>query len=166
LENYFEVMYLDSFKLIQLGTVEMIQRWRTLIDMQRTRIQFLVPTWQLKTTYSSSFSGSNTCSCFCGHCMYLVHIYECWQNTHTHKTNKQINKEVNKQINNSGIGLMRGLSVWPWMSWNSLCRSVCLQTQRSTFLCLPSAGIEGMWHPACTNKYFQPVRMTHAQLCS
>jgi hypothetical protein len=26
LENYFEVMYLDSFKLIQLGTVEMIQR--------------------------------------------------------------------------------------------------------------------------------------------
>jgi hypothetical protein len=36
--------------------------------------------------------------------------------------------------------------VWPWLSWNSLCRPGWPRTQKSTCLCLPSAGIKGMCH--------------------
>jgi hypothetical protein len=32
----------------------------------------------------------------------------------------------------------QGFSVWPWLSWNSLCRPGWPRTQRSTCLCLPS----------------------------
>ena len=34
----------------------------------------------------------------------------------------------------------QGFSVQPWMSWNALCRPGRLRTQKSTCLCLPSAG--------------------------
>ena len=40
----------------------------------------------------------------------------------------------------------QGFSVWPWLSWNSLCRPGWPHTQKSTCLCLPSAGIKGMCH--------------------
>jgi hypothetical protein len=41
----------------------------------------------------------------------------------------------------------QGFSVWPWLSWNSLCRPGWPQTQKSTCLCLPSAGIKGCQAP-------------------
>jgi hypothetical protein len=39
-----------------------------------------------------------------------------------------------------------------WLSWNLLCRPSWLQIQRSTCLCLPSAGIKGMCHH-CSAKH-------------
>jgi hypothetical protein len=44
--------------------------------------------------------------------------------------------------------LRQGFSLKPWLSWNSLCRPGWPQTQRSTCLCLPSAGIKGVRHHA------------------
>jgi hypothetical protein len=47
------------------------------------------------------------------------------------------------------IGFSRQVfSVYPWMSWNSLCRPGCPLTQKSSCLCLLSAGIKGMHHQA------------------
>jgi hypothetical protein len=40
----------------------------------------------------------------------------------------------------------QGFSVYPWLSWNSLCRPSWPQTQRSSCLCLPSARIKGLSH--------------------
>jgi hypothetical protein len=40
----------------------------------------------------------------------------------------------------------QGFSVYPWLSWNSLCRPGWPRTQKSTCLCLPSAGIKGLRH--------------------
>jgi hypothetical protein len=40
----------------------------------------------------------------------------------------------------------QGFSVKPWLSWNSLCRPGWPWTQKSTCLCLPSAGIKGVRH--------------------
>jgi hypothetical protein len=40
----------------------------------------------------------------------------------------------------------QGSSVWPWLSWNSLCRPGWPRTQKSACLCLPSAGIKGVRH--------------------
>jgi hypothetical protein len=40
----------------------------------------------------------------------------------------------------------QGFSVWPWLSWNSLCRPGWPRTQRSACLCLPSPGIKGVRH--------------------
>ena len=37
-----------------------------------------------------------------------------------------------------------GFYVYPWLSWNSLCRPGWPQIQQSTCLCLPSAGIKGL----------------------
>jgi hypothetical protein len=48
----------------------------------------------------------------------------------------------------------QGFSVQPWLSWNSLCRPGWPQTQKSAFLCLPSAGIKGMCHHAQLNLLF------------
>jgi hypothetical protein len=42
----------------------------------------------------------------------------------------------------------QGFSVYPWLSWNSLCRPGWPQTQKSACLCLPSAGIKGVRHHA------------------
>jgi hypothetical protein len=43
----------------------------------------------------------------------------------------------------------QGFSVYPWLSWNSLCRPPGWpRTQRSTCLCLPSARIKGVSHYA------------------
>jgi hypothetical protein len=42
----------------------------------------------------------------------------------------------------------QGFSVYPWLSWNSLCRPGWPQTQKSACLCLPSTGIKGMCHHA------------------
>jgi hypothetical protein len=39
-----------------------------------------------------------------------------------------------------------GLSVQPWLSWNSLCRLGWPRTQKPACLCLPSAGIKGVHH--------------------
>jgi hypothetical protein len=39
-------------------------------------------------------------------------------------------------------------SVEPWLSWKSLCRPGWPRTQKSTCLCLPSAGIKGVCHHA------------------
>jgi hypothetical protein len=46
------------------------------------------------------------------------------------------------------IFLRQGFSVYPWLSWNSLCRPGWPQTQKSACLCLPSAGIKGVRHHA------------------
>jgi hypothetical protein len=42
----------------------------------------------------------------------------------------------------------QGFSVWPWLSWNSLCRPGWPRTQKFTCLCLlsASAGIKGVCH--------------------
>jgi hypothetical protein len=37
--------------------------------------------------------------------------------------------------------LRQGFSVYPWLSWDSLCRPDWPQTQKSSCLCLPCAGI-------------------------
>jgi hypothetical protein len=42
--------------------------------------------------------------------------------------------------------LKQGFSVYPWLSWNSLCRPGWPQTQKSVCFCLPSAGIKGVRH--------------------
>ena len=42
--------------------------------------------------------------------------------------------------------LRRGFSVQLWLSWNSLCRPGWPQTQKSSCLCLPNAGIKGVHH--------------------
>ena len=39
-----------------------------------------------------------------------------------------------------------GFSVYPWLSWNSLCRSGWPQTHKSTCLCLTSAGSKSVHH--------------------
>jgi hypothetical protein len=44
--------------------------------------------------------------------------------------------------------LRHGFSVYPWLSWNSLCRPGCSRTQKSTCLWLHSAGIKGVSHHA------------------
>jgi hypothetical protein len=38
--------------------------------------------------------------------------------------------------------------VYPWLSWNSLCRPGWPWTQKSTCLCLPSAGTKVVCHHA------------------
>jgi hypothetical protein len=40
----------------------------------------------------------------------------------------------------------QGFSVYLWLFWNSLCRPGWPRTQKSTCLCLPSAGIKGVRH--------------------
>jgi hypothetical protein len=46
-----------------------------------------------------------------------------------------------------GFGFSRqGFSVYPWLAWNSLCGPGWPGTQKSTCLCLPSAGIKGVSH--------------------
>jgi hypothetical protein len=44
-----------------------------------------------------------------------------------------------------------------WLTWNSLYRPGWLQTQKSTCLCLPSAGIKGVCHhcPASNFGFFK-----------
>jgi hypothetical protein len=42
----------------------------------------------------------------------------------------------------------QGFSVYPWLSWNSLCRPGWPRTQKSPCLCLPSAGTKGVRHHA------------------
>jgi hypothetical protein len=42
--------------------------------------------------------------------------------------------------------LRQGFSVSPWLSWNSFCRPALSWTQKSTYLCLPSAEIKGVCH--------------------
>jgi hypothetical protein len=46
-----------------------------------------------------------------------------------------------------------GFSVLLWLSWNSLCRPGCPQTQKFACLCLPSVENKGVCHhrPACPN---------------
>jgi hypothetical protein len=60
----------------------------------------------------------------------------------------------------------QGFSVWPWLSWNSLCRPGCPQTRKSTCLCLPSAGINS-WrdHTKELLVVFQPIFATSADSC-
>jgi hypothetical protein len=45
-----------------------------------------------------------------------------------------------------GGGPRQGFSVYPWLSWNSLCKPGLPRTQKSTCLCLPNSGIKGMHH--------------------
>ena len=42
--------------------------------------------------------------------------------------------------------LRQGFSVWPLLSWNSICRLGCPQNQRSPLLCLMHGGIKGVHH--------------------
>jgi hypothetical protein len=53
----------------------------------------------------------------------------------------------------------QGFSVYPWLSWNSLCRPGWSQTQKSTCLCLPSAGIKG--HHCLALRYI----LNHPWIC-
>jgi hypothetical protein len=63
----------------------------------------------------------------------------------------------------------QGFSVYPWLSWNSLCRSGCPQTQKSACLCLLSAGIKGVHHHALLFLSFcgslLPFVCVHVCLC-
>ena len=51
--------------------------------------------------------------------------------------------------------LRQGFSAYPWLSWNLICTTAWPRTQRSTCLCLPSAGIKGVclttWHKYIIN---------------
>ena len=49
--------------------------------------------------------------------------------------------------------LKHGCSMWPWLSWNSLCRSGIFNTDISC-LCIPRAGIKGMHHLCLAQPYF------------
>jgi hypothetical protein len=52
--------------------------------------------------------------------------------------------------------LRQGFSVFPWLSWNSLCRPDWPWTQRSACLCLQSTGIKAVNHHILTYKsYFE-----------
>ena len=37
-------------------------------------------------------------------------------------------------------------SICPWLSWNSLCKTCWPCTQKSAYVCLPSAGIKAVHH--------------------
>jgi hypothetical protein len=48
--------------------------------------------------------------------------------------------------------LKQGFSVYPWLSWNLLCRSGWPKIKRSTCLCFERAGIKsGGWNQATTS---------------
>jgi hypothetical protein len=51
--------------------------------------------------------------------------------------------------------LRQGFSVYPWLSWNSLCGPGWPQTQKSACLCLPSSGIKGVHHHCPAFSVFQ-----------
>jgi hypothetical protein len=53
-----------------------------------------------------------------------------------------------------GGELRQGFSVYPWLSWNSLCRPGWPRTQKSACLCLQSAGIKGVRHHAQLTAHF------------
>jgi hypothetical protein len=53
----------------------------------------------------------------------------------------------------------QGFSVLPWLSWNSLCRPGWPRTQKSSCLCLPSAGIKGVRHHARQHPGFYHSRI-------
>ena len=57
----------------------------------------------------------------------------------------------------------QGFSVQPWLFWNSICRPGWPRTQKSTCLCLPSAGIKGVHHhhPATYSFYNFSCTYTH-----
>jgi hypothetical protein len=42
--------------------------------------------------------------------------------------------------------LRQSFSLWPWLSWNSLCSLGWPRIPRPTCFCLPSAGIKGVCH--------------------
>jgi hypothetical protein len=78
---------------------------------------------------------------------------------HTFKNHKEVynlnllkHTNLSKEENNSVFiiialfFLRQGFSVKPWLFWNSLCRPGWPRTQKSTCLCLPSAGIKGVHH--------------------
>jgi hypothetical protein len=44
------------------------------------------------------------------------------------------------------VVLRQVFSVYTWLSWNSLFRTGWPRTQKSSCLCLPSAGIKGVRH--------------------
>jgi hypothetical protein len=48
----------------------------------------------------------------------------------------------------------QGFSLKSWLSWNSFCRSGQPQTQKSTCLCLLSAGIKGLCHHRPAYSFF------------
>jgi hypothetical protein len=56
----------------------------------------------------------------------------------------------------------QGFSVYPWLSWNSLCRPGWPRTQKSTCLCLPSAVIKGM-HPHTRLLFYCFLRQGYIQ---
>ena len=60
----------------------------------------------------------------------------------------------------------QGFSVFPWLSWNSLCRPGWPQTQKSACLCLPSARIKGVCHhcPAVLWFLIIPLFLLHRNL--
>jgi hypothetical protein len=59
----------------------------------------------------------------------------------------------------------QGFSVQPWLSWNSLCRPGWPRTQKSTCLCLPSAGIKGVRHHARLFCFFKTEDMAQLVEC-
>jgi hypothetical protein len=70
-------------------------------------------------------------------------------------------------LGGGGVGFLRqGFSVYPWLSWNSLCRPGWPRTQKSACLCLPSAGIKGMRHHARLQALFLMMVLKHFNLPS
>jgi hypothetical protein len=54
--------------------------------------------------------------------------------------------------------------VYPWLSWNSLCRPGWPWTQKSACLCLRSAGIKGVHHHVqcvCLLPYKRQTNLCH-----
>jgi hypothetical protein len=69
--------------------------------------------------------------------------------------------------------LRQGFSVFPWLSWNSLCRPGWPRTQKSACLCLPNAGIKSVRHHAqhsfdyfCLKSISLDIKMATAILIS
>jgi hypothetical protein len=59
----------------------------------------------------------------------------------------------------------QGFSVYSWLSWNSLCRPGWPQTQKSTCLCLPSAGIKDICHYCPESLYFLSATCSFLGMC-
>jgi hypothetical protein len=51
--------------------------------------------------------------------------------------------------------------VYPWLSWNSLCRSGWPRTQSSACISLPSSGIKSMYHHRPSALFSDSLQLLH-----
>jgi hypothetical protein len=83
--------------------------------------------------------------CVCAH----AHMHACARtHIHTHTDSILCFSFLGCFVLFCFVFLRQGFSVYPWLSWNSLCRPGWPRTQKSACLCLPSAGIKGVCYHA------------------